>query len=224
MLEADKYLSIASAAEGLYKDKGSRFIGYAFPVTSETEVKSLIDNIRRDHHGARHHCWAYRIATIEDVAALPAAASGPQAAGAPAPSAASRLSKEGLWRANDDGEPSGTAGRQILAQIDAAGLRDILVVVVRYFGGILLGVPGLIAAYRAAAADAIANAPRLEKTASRTWTLQCGYDALPEVENGLKSIGLQPQKRDFAAECIFVLEVPLGKETMFKEKFYNFIK
>lgn len=217
MLEADKYLSIASAAEGLYKDKGSRFIGYAFPVTSETEVKSLIDNIRRDHHGARHHCWAYRIATIEDCA--PAAAPAPDAT-----PAGPRLSKEGLWRANDDGEPSGTAGRQILAQIDSAGLKDVLVVVVRYFGGILLGVPGLIAAYRAAAADAIANAPRLEKTASRTWTLQCGYDALPEVENGLKSIGLQPLKRDFAAECIFVLEVPLGKENLFKEKFYNFIK
>lgn len=214
MLDADKYLSIASACEGLYKDKGSRFIAYAFPISSEDEAKVLIDNIRRDHHGARHHCWAYRIASIEE----------PSAPAGGAPAAGPRLSKEGIWRLSDDGEPSGTAGRQILGQIDSAGLRDILIVVVRYFGGILLGVPGLIAAYRGAAADAIAKAPRVEKTASRTWTLQCGYDALPEVENGLKSIGLQPLKRDFAAECIFVLEVPLGKETMFKEKFYNFIK
>ena len=132
MLESDKYSGIAEASQGLYRDKGSRFIGYAFPVTSEEEVKSLVDNIRREHHGARHHCWAYRIASIDDTLEGPG------------------LSKEGLWRCNDDGEPSGTAGRQILGRIDAAGLQDVLVVVVRYFGGILLGVPGLIAAYRAA--------------------------------------------------------------------------
>ena len=221
MLQADKYLSIASGAEGLYKDKGSRFIGYAFPVTSEEEVKALVDGLRRDHHGARHHCWAYRIATIQEGAPQPAPA--PATKGTPLP-AGPHLSAEGIWRANDDGEPSGTAGRQILAQIDAAGLKDILVVVVRYFGGILLGVPGLIAAYRAAAADAIANASIIEKTATRTWTLQCGYDALPELENGLKSLGLQPLKRDFAADCKFTVEVPLGKENTFNEKFSIFIK
>ena len=195
MLFDDTYKTIATKSEGIYKEKGSKFIALAYPVTTEDEIKEIIAGLKKEYYDARHHCYAYIL--------------GPD---------------KSAYRQNDDGEPSGTAGRQILAQIDAAGLRDILVVVVRYFGGILLGVPGLIAAYRAAAADAIANAPRLEKTASRTWTLQCGYDALPEVENGLKSIGLQPQKRDFAAECIFVLEVPLGKETMFKEKFYNFIK
>ena len=176
-------------------EKKSRFIAETAIVRSEEEASAFLEARRKKYWDARHHCSAYIIGK-----------------------------ERPLTHSSDDGEPSGTAGRQILAQIDAAGLRDVLVVVVRYFGGILLGVPGLIAAYRAAAADAIANAPKAEKTASRTWTLQCGYDALPEVENGLKSIGLQPQKRDFAAECIFVLEVPLGKETMFKEKFYNFIK
>ena len=214
MLDADKYLSIASACEGLYKDKGSRFIAYAFPISSEDEAKVLIDNIRRDHHGARHHCWAYRIASIEE----------PSAPAGEAPAAGPRLSKEGIWRLSDDGEPSGTAGRQILGQIDSAGLRDILIVVVRYFGGILLGVPGLIAAYRGAAADAIGKADIVQKTASRDWTVVCGYEDLPKVENELKNIGIQPEKRDFSQDCRFFLRVALGKESLFKEKFYNFMK
>ena len=206
MLESDKYSGIAEASQGLYRDKGSRFIGYAFPVTSEEEVKSLVDGIRREHHGARHHCWAYRIASIDDTLEGP------------------RISKEGIWRCNDDGEPSGTAGRQILGRIDAAGLQDVLVVVVRYFGGILLGVPGLIAAYRAATDDALANAVKIEKTASRDWTLQCSYADLPAVEGELKNLGLQPSARDFAEDCTFSLKVPIGKEKTFKEKFCNFIK
>ena len=223
MLESDKYSGIAEASQGLYRDKGSRFIGYAFPVNSEEEVKSLVDGVRREHHGARHHCWAYRIATIEDPSSvtpdLPPVM--PDRIGhLPGP----RLSAEGLWRANDDGEPSGTAGRQILARIDAAGLRDVLVVVVRYFGGILLGVPGLIAAYRAATDDALANARIIEKTAAREWTLQCSYADLPGVEGELKNLGLQPSGRDFAEDCRFLLKVPIGKEKIFKEKFYNFIK
>lgn len=206
MLPADKYLSIASAAEGLYKDKGSRFIGYVFPVSGEEEVKKLVDGIRREHHGARHHCWAYRIASIDDTLEGPV------------------ISREGLWRCNDDGEPSGTAGRQILGRIDAAGLQDVLVVVVRYFGGILLGVPGLIAAYRAATDDALANAAKIEKTAARDWTLVCSYADLPGVEGELKNLGLQPSGRDFNEDCTFSLKVPIGKEKTFKEKFYNFIK
>ena len=216
MLASDKYSGIAGASQGLYRDKGSRFIGYAFPVSSEEEVKNLVDGIRREHHGARHHCWAYRIATIEDPSSVMPGLIGHL----PEP----RLSREGLWRANDDGEPSGTAGRQILARIDAAGLMDVLVVVVRYFGGILLGVPGLIAAYRAATDDALANARIIEKTAAREWTLQCSYADLPGVEGELKNLGLQPSGRDFAEDCRFLLKVPIGKEKTFKEKFYNFIK
>ena len=110
---SDIYNSISSRGEGLYKDQGSRFIAFAIPVETEEEVKELVAGFRKEYHDARHHCYAYRIDAQGEI-----------------------------WRASDDGEPSGTAGRPILGQIDSAGLSDILVVVVRYFGGIKLGVPG----------------------------------------------------------------------------------
>lgn len=199
MLPDDKYTGIASAAQGLYKESGSRFIAYAYPVRSEEEVKPLVDALRREHHGARHHCYAYRISCLED------GPSGPV------------LSKEGLWRANDDGEPSGTAGRQILSQIDSRGLQDVLVVVVRYFGGVLLGVPGLIRAYRSAAADALDSAGTVECTASRSWDVGFGYDVMPAFMEALKSFGIEVLDRSFGDECRFRLKVPAGKEHDFFE-------
>lgn len=110
----DTYNSIGSPSRGLYKDQGSRFISFAYPVETEAQVKELVDSLKKEYHDARHHCFAYR------------------------------LGLDGSrYRMNDDGEPSSTAGRPILSQIDSAGLSDVLVVVVRYFGGIKLGVPGL---------------------------------------------------------------------------------
>ena len=106
----DSYLSIGSASEGLFKDNGSRFIALAFPVETESEIKEIISSIKKEYHDARHHCYAYRLGYKGDI-----------------------------FRANDDGEPSSSAGRPILGQIDANSLSDILVVVVRYFGGIKLG-------------------------------------------------------------------------------------
>ena len=199
MLPDDKYTGIASAAQGLYKESGSRFLAYAYPVRSEEEVKPLVDALRREHHGARHHCYAYRISCLED------GPSGPV------------LSKEGLWRANDDGEPSGTAGRQILSQIDSRGLKDVLVVVVRYFGGILLGVPGLIRAYRSAAADALDAALTVECTASRNWKAAFPYDAMPGFMAAVKNFGAEVLDRSFGDECEFLLRVPAGKEHVFFE-------
>ena len=117
MATNDTYKSIAEPAEGLFKDNGSRFIALAYPVESEAEVKEIVQRLKKEYHDARHHCYAYRLGL----------------GGEP-------------WRANDDGEPSGSAGRPILGQIDSAGLSDILGVVVRYFGGIKLGIPGLIRA------------------------------------------------------------------------------
>ena len=115
----DAYKSIASRAGGLFKDNGSRFIAWAYPVETEEEVKEIVAGLKKEYHDARHHCYAYRLGWLGD-----------------------------RFRANDDGEPSGSAGRPILGQIDAAGLSDVLVVVVRYFGGIKLGIPGLIRASR----------------------------------------------------------------------------
>ena len=113
----DTYRSIESPSEGLFKDNGSRFIALAYPVESEQEVKEHVSALKKEYHDARHHCYAYRLGHRGET-----------------------------FRCSDDGEPSGSAGRPILGQIDAASLSDVLVVVVRYFGGIKLGIPGLIRA------------------------------------------------------------------------------
>src|ERR1700751_109849 len=124
----DTYLTIEKSAEGLFKDKGSKFFAYAFPIQSEEEIKQHIIDLKKQHHGARHWCYALRLGADKK-----------------------------LFRANDDGEPSGTAGKPILNQIISADLTDILVVVVRYFGGTLLGTSGLIAAYKNATLIALQN-------------------------------------------------------------------
>ena len=203
MLSRDKYSTIAAPSEGIFKDSGSRFIAYAFPISSESEVKPIVDALRAEHHAARHHCFSYRITRVEETADGPV------------------LNKEGIWRANDDGEPSGTAGRPILGQIDSKGLQNVLVVVVRYFGGILLGVPGLIRAYKSATADALDKAQIVEKTATRRWQIGFGYDLMPAVMGDLKSLGLEVAKRDFAEDCLFEIEVPLSKEREFLEHTKN---
>lgn len=124
----DRYKSISAPATGLFKDKGSRFIAHSFPVENETEIKEIIESLKKEYHDARHHCYAYRLGRLGD-----------------------------KFRANDDGEPSSSAGRPILGQIISNELSDILIVVVRYFGGIKLGIPGLIRAYKTASAEAISN-------------------------------------------------------------------
>ena len=199
MLSSDKYSTIAAPSEGLYRDSGSRFIAYAYPICSESEVKPIVDALRREHHAARHHCFSYRINKVEDTLEGPV------------------LSKDGQWRSNDDGEPSGTAGRPILGQIDSRGLSNVLVVVVRYFGGILLGVPGLIRAYKSATADALDKAQIVEKTACRRWSMEFGYELMPSVMGELKSLGLEVTARDFAESCRFEIETPLLKEHQFLE-------
>lgn len=199
MVSRDKYSTIAVPSEGLYKDSGSRFIAYAYPITSESDVKPIVDALRAEHHGARHHCFSYRINIIEE---------GPEGP---------VLGREGIWRANDDGEPSGTAGRPILGQIDSKGLSNVLVVVVRYFGGILLGVPGLIRAYKSATADALDKAQVIEKTATRRWSMEFGYELMPAVMGELKAYGIEIAKRVFTDNCLLETPVPLSKEKQFLE-------
>ncbi len=139
MIETYQTLSAPNQAE--FKDKGSRFIAFAYPIRSTEEVKQYVDTLRQEHHKARHWCYAYRLGV-----------DGNQ------------------FRANDDGEPSGSAGRPILGQIDSAELTDVLVVVVRYFGGTLLGVPGLIHAYKTSTQMALQSAQIIQK--------KCGKDGL----------------------------------------------
>ena len=175
---SDIYKSISTRGEGLFKDNGSRFIASAWPVESEMEVKEIVDSLKKEYHDARHHCYAYRIGL-----------------------------DGGTWRANDDGEPSGSAGRPILGQIDSAGLSDVLVVVVRYFGGIKLGIPGLIRAYKTSAADALADATVIEKVAGNWYRIGFGYDRMPQVMKVLKDLDLPQRERDFGAECSIEVRV-----------------
>lgn len=200
MEQSDIFRSIGAASEGLYKEAGSRFIALAFPVTDEVSIRLELDRLRRAYHDARHICYAWRLAAIAD---------GPEG---PA------LDLGSCWRANDDGEPSGTAGRQILGQIDSAGLCDVLVAVVRYFGGIKLGVPGLIHAYRTATADAICQAQIVEKTASRRWRIGFEYAQMPAVMDALKALGVEILTRDFTDSCTLELRVRLRSEQDFLER------
>lgn len=190
MAGSDSYRSIAAVSEGLYKDRGSRFMAFAYPVGSEKDVKPLVDALKKEHHAARHYCFAYRIG-----------------------------SDGAVFRANDDGEPSGTAGRPILGAIDSAGLSDVLVVVVRYFGGILLGVPGLVKAYREAAAAALDNAEKIEKVPVRRLQLEFSYGEMNEVQKILKAVpGLETVSQDFDMECRMQVDVRLSAVNGFLEK------
>ncbi len=185
----DVYRSISAPSEGLYKELGSRFIALAYPVESEEEVRRKLSEVRSLYHDARHHCSAYRIGLCGQ-----------------------------LWRASDDGEPSGTAGRPILGQIDSASLSDILIIVVRYFGGIKLGVPGLIRAYRTAAADAISHAGIIEKTAGDWFRVGFSYPDMPRVMKLLKDLDLPVRNRDWSEDCTLEVRVPLSGQKDFLER------
>ena len=197
MCSKDTYKSISVPSEGLFKDNGSRFIALAYPVESEEEVKEKVTWARKEYHDARHHCYAFRIGLDGS-----------------------------LWRASDDGEPSGSAGRPILGQIDSAGLSDILVIVVRYFGGIKLGIPGLIRAYKTSTADALSCAQVVEKVAGRWHTLSFPYEQLPAVMKLIKDMDLPQREQSFQAECTLQVRVRLSIEKDFFErieKLGNFI-
>jgi uncharacterized YigZ family protein len=177
----DQYKSIAAPAEGLFKDNGSRFIAFAYPVETEEEVKELVSALKKEYHDARHHCFAYRLGYKGDV-----------------------------WRASDDGEPSGSAGRPILGQIDSLGLSDVLVVVVRYFGGIKLGIPGLIRAYKTSTADALSSAQIIEKIAGKRFRIRFDYLAMNAVMKVLKDMDLAQSKQDFGECCSLEVRVRLS--------------
>lgn len=174
----DLYKTIKTVAEGLYKEKGSKFIALAYPVYTEEEIKSILVDIRTKYYDARHHCYAYRLGADKK-----------------------------RFRANDDGEPSSTAGKPILGQILSADLTNILIVVVRYFGGIKLGVSGLIQAYKEAAADAIAHADIVEKTENRLLRIRFDYRVINEVMKVIKEEEPEVVAREFELECRMTLSI-----------------
>jgi len=185
----DSYKSIPGPGRGLFKDNGSRFISFAYPIESEEEAKEIVSGLKKEYHDARHHCYAYRLGHLGD-----------------------------SFRANDDGEPSSSAGRPILGQIDSRGLSDTLVVVVRYFGGIKLGIPGLIRAYKTSSAEALDNAGVVEKIAGDWFRLGFGYDRLPLVMKLLKDMDLRQRAQDFDNSCTLEAWVRLASEKDFLEK------
>ena len=186
--EKDTFKSIAGPSKGLFKDNGSRFIAHAYPVSAEDELKSIVASLKKEYHDARHHCYAYRLGYRRDI-----------------------------FRANDDGEPSSSAGRPILGQIDSLELSDILIVVVRYFGGIKLGIPGLIRAYRTSAADALDHAEIIEKTATERYRLTFGYMDMNGVMKILKDLGLSACRQDFGMSCSLETDVRLAAVPLFTE-------
>lgn len=174
----DTYKTVTQPAEGYITEKKSKFISHIFPVKSADEVKDILDGQRKKYYDARHVCWAYMLGW-----------------------------ERNEFRSNDDGEPSGTAGRPILGQINSAGLTDVLITVVRYFGGTLLGTGGLIKAYKEAAADAIANAEVVEKTVDDIIEIAFDYTLLNEVMRVLKQFDAVRWTQDFTDTCRMRLEI-----------------
>ncbi|HLP06077.1 MAG TPA: YigZ family protein [Paludibacter sp.] len=168
----ESYKTIKTTSEGTYKEKGSKFMAFALPVNSVDEVKEIVRNYRKEYYDARHVCYAYVL--------------GPD---------------KSESRANDDGEPSGTAGRPILGQINSFGLTNVLVVVVRYFGGILLGTGGLATAYKEASADALNSAEIIDKTVENSISIQFGYLQMNDVMRIVKDTNARITKQDFDNVC-----------------------
>lgn len=175
----DSFYTIEKPGMAEFKDRGSRFIGYSFPLATKVEFKARLQNIKGEHPKATHHCFAYRLG----------------------------LDKSD-FRVSDDGEPSGTAGRPILGQIDSKGLTDSLIIVVRYFGGTLLGVPGLINAYKTAASFVLQVTPVVQKQIERIYRLQFDYTVVNEVMSIVKLFSCSVISRDTQLFCTLTIGIP----------------
>ena len=183
----DSYLTLADHSTGDFRDRGSKFLAYAWPIRSEDEIQEHIAALRKLHPKARHYCYAYRIGLDNN-----------------------------NFRANDDGEPSGTAGKPILGQIDSFGLTNVFIVVLRYFGGTLLGTSGLINAYRNSAQDALQKASIVEKLVEDVYRLTFGYDLMPDVMTAVKKLEVNVLKQDFGETAVMEIAVRQGsKEHVF---------
>ncbi len=178
------YRTIATTSEGIYKDRGSKFLAFAYPVKSEEEVKEILQQLRKEYHDARHHCYAWKLGVDP-----------PQV------------------RANDDGEPSSSAGKPILNQIEKRKLTNTLVVVIRYFGGTLLGVGGLINAYRSATVDALKNNRVIRKKVKQSYRLEFGYPEMNKVMNMVKEMHLETEQQVFELACSMIVRVDIEQES-----------
>ncbi|WP_026724814.1 IMPACT family protein [Flavobacterium sasangense] len=182
--EKDTYKTIAAASEEvLYKEKNSKFFGYAFPVTTEEEIKEILERLRKEHFSARHWCYAYQIGT-----------------------------EKIQYRANDDGEPNNSAGMPIYGQIQSFEVTNVLVVVVRYFGGVKLGVGGLISAYKIAAQMALENSEIVERTIDKHFIISFGYANMNKVMRIIKEKNLQIISQKMEMDC--EIEISIRKKNV----------
>jgi uncharacterized YigZ family protein len=178
MLFDDTYRTIKAPSEGLYKDKGSKFLAFTYPIASESDAKPIVAKLKTEHPKANHHCWAMRLSPDRSV-----------------------------FKLNDDGEPSGTAGRPILNILLSRDLTNILVVVVRYFGGTLLGVPGLINAYKQATEDALNQAAIVEKTVNDIYSIFFNYLQMNDIMRLVKEEDISIMHQQFDNDCTLQISV-----------------
>jgi len=185
----DSFHTVTTPTEGIYKEKGSKFLAFSMPVENSEQVKELVKTFKKEYYDARHVCYAYMLGAER---------------------------KE--WRANDDGEPSGTAGRPILGQINTRELTNILVIVVRYFGGILLGTGGLTVAYKEAAADALNQAEIIEKTVDCEMTIHFEYSIMNSVMRIVKETSAMILEQGYENDCFMKLSIRQQEEELLKGK------
>ena len=178
MLFEDTFKTISKPSEGIFKDKGSRFIAYLYPIQSELDIKDIIAELKSIHPKASHHCWAIRLSLDRSI-----------------------------FRLNDDGEPSGTAGRPILNTLFSFDLTNVLAVVVRYFGGTLLGIPGLINAYKTATIEAIQASEIIVKTVDLVFKIEFSHSVMNEVMKVVKEENIKIFNQSFDLSCTFNLEI-----------------
>ena len=186
----DTYLTIKEPSTGLFKDKGSKFLAFAYPVSNDQEIKKLVEALKKEYFDARHHCYAYRLG-------------------------ADKLT----FRANDDSEPSGTAGKPILGQIVSKDITNVLIVVVRYFGGTLLGTSGLINAYKNASSDALSKAVIIEKKVFAIYQLVFNYEQMNYVMKIIKDHDLESFDQSFEITCSLQVKIRLSMVEALLQKF-----
>ncbi len=178
MLFDDTYLTIEKSSEAIFRDRGSKFLAFAYPINSEADIKAILTALKTEHPKANHHCWAMRLGIDRSV-----------------------------FRVNDDGEPSGTAGRPILNTLLSRNITNILVVIVRYFGGTLLGVPGLINAYKTATEDALNTAVIIEKTLDDTYIISFDYQQMNDIMRIIKEDNLTILEQQFDNNCMVKIAI-----------------
>ncbi len=191
MLSKDQYQTLAEESIGEFRDRGSKFVAYAYPAYNEAELSHSLEVVRKLHPKARHHCYAYRLGLDQQ-----------------------------KYRANDDGEPSGTAGRPILGQIDSFGLTNVIIIVIRYFGGTKLGTSGLINAYKTAAAEALSVANIIQKTVEDIYEIQFDYALMSQVMNTVKKLELEIVEQQFGNSASLQVAIPQSEvsETLLRLK------